>query len=150
MKLVVVNAGVRVVPLFLELLRIPGNEWLAMSDFSSLAFFAGGVVPHPTATVIHIVGFSAVWAGDWVGAGRQSLLPFLLIHVGLLTFFARSVVVSFLVVSSAPLALDRAVRVNFVSEFPATRALRKPDLFGPSHAETRGIEQEEGRACERL
>ena len=148
MKLVDVNTGVRVVPLFLELLCVPGDERLAASNLSSLAFLAGSVVPHSAAAVVRVVGLGAVWAGDWVGAGGQAFLPFFLIHVGFLALLARSVVVSFLVITSAPSASDRAVRVNLVSEFPATCALRKSDLSSPPRAETGCVEQEEGGSGE--
>ena len=140
MELVIINAGVRIVPLFLELFCVPGDEQLAASDLPSLTLLAGGVVPHPASAVVRVVGFGAVRAGDRVCTGRQALLSFFLIHVGFLAFLARSVVVSFLVVSTAPSASDRAVQVNLVSEFPAARALRKPDLFGPPRAETGCVE----------
>ena len=85
-----------------------------------MSFLAGGIVSHPACTVVSVVGVVAVGAGDGVVADGESLLPVLLVDVRFLALLAGFVVFSFIMGASASLASDGAVRVNFVTEFPAT------------------------------
>ena len=90
-----------------------------------------------------------VWASNGVLADSEALLTVLLVHVRLLTLFARLVVVVFCVSSTTTVASDRAVGVSFVSEFLATGALDEVDLLDPFGAEAGSVE-EKGAASEFL
>ena len=70
-----VNASFRIVLVF----KVSGDEGLAPSNFSTLAFLAGSVIAHLTRGVVGVVVFVAVRASDGVGADSEAFLSVLLV-----------------------------------------------------------------------
>ena len=60
-------------------LRVTGDKGLSLTDLLPPPFLAGSVVPHSATCVVSAVIFHTVWAGEWVGTGGVSLLPFFVV-----------------------------------------------------------------------
>ena len=132
-------------------LRPLGDKCLPLSNLPSPSLLADSVVPHPAACIIGHVFLRTVGASQGVVAGGKTFESVVVVDVvGLLTEFALLVVIVLVVVSSAELASDLTVGVDFVSEFPASGALDEVDLFGPLGDATWGVEDDEWMGCECL
>ena len=98
---------------------------MALANLASLTLFADGVVAHAADLIVGVVVVAAVGAGDGMRAGSETVLPGLVVDVGLGALDAFLAVVYFLMVASALATSDLAGWVDFVSVFPAPGTLHQ-------------------------
>ena len=90
------------------------------------------MVPYIAACVVGSVVFSTVGALSGMVAFSESLLVVIVVNIfSLFAELAFSVVVELIMMASAGLASDLAVRVDLVTKFPAVGTLDEVDLLSP-------------------
>ena len=104
---------------------------MALANLASLMLFANHVIMHAANPVVGMVVVPAVGTGDGVGTGGLAVLSGLVVDVILGTLYTLLAVVFLGVLAFTLAALDLAGWVNFVSVFPAPRALDHVDLLRP-------------------